>query len=128
MCNWFAFLAESGVSERNIVAVLISFVFGSNLFYYRVGELSMSHVYSFAFVAGFLLFAKRRIKKLSTSNLLLASLFLGIIILIRPVNGIIVLFLPFLAESQVEFYSWVKAILKRLKLFFMRRYNHFAHH
>jgi hypothetical protein len=97
-------------------------VFGTNLLIYTLDAPAMSHVFSFAGVAGFLFYAKAFFDFSKTKDALLASFFLGIIILIRPVNGIIILLLPFLAanfrsfaDDFLRFFtnrkSWLPAIL-----------------
>ena len=75
----------------------------------------MSHVYSFAFVAGFVFFIKRYFEKTASRDIILASIFLGIIILIRPVNGLIIGLIPFLAGS----YSSLKRGFLALKKHFL---------
>jgi len=103
------------INETNKSITLIALLFGSNLFYYTVGELGMSHVYSFAFVAGFIFFIKRYFEKTASRDIILASIFLGIIILIRPVNGLIICLIPFLAGS----YSGLKRGFLALKKHFL---------
>jgi hypothetical protein len=103
------------INETNKSMTLIALLFGSNLYYYTVGELGMSHVYSFAFVAGFIFFIKRYFEKTASRDIILASIFLGIIILIRPVNGLIIGLIPFLAGS----YSNLKRGFLALKKHFL---------
>jgi hypothetical protein len=82
-----------------ISLVLITALFGTNLFFYVVGEPSMNHVYSFAFITCFLFCAKKYLVKPRPMNLPLLGLLLGIIVLIRPINILILLALPFLAGN-----------------------------
>ncbi len=93
-------------SESTISLVVVSFLFGSNLFYYTVGELGMSHVYSFAFVSWFLNLSKRHIDQNRNRDLLLMAFTFGMIVLIRPVNGLVIFFLPFLAKDLKQFVDW----------------------
>ncbi|MBN2173724.1 MAG: hypothetical protein JW731_06315 [Bacteroidales bacterium] len=81
------------------VVTLITVVFGTNLFYYAVKEPGMSHVYSFAFISMFVYYAKAYLVLFPRSHIPILSALLGIIILIRPVNGLIILILPFLAGN-----------------------------
>lgn len=74
-------------------------VFGTNLFFYTVSEPAMSHIYSFAFIAMFLFYAMRFFQGRNKSSLILMAGLLGLIVLIRPVNGMILLALPFIAGS-----------------------------
>ena len=96
--------------------ILLTFVFGTNMFYYTVSEPTMSHVYSFAFVTIFLYYVKRYFTTPYFNYALYASLALGMISLIRPVNSIIILSLPFLAHNP-------KQMIDAFKLFFKKLYQ-----
>jgi hypothetical protein len=85
------------ISEWNKVLVLLAVVFGTNLFYYTVKEPGMSHIYSFAFVSMFVFYAKQYFIHFPKRNVLILAALLGIIVLIRPVNGLVVFILPFLS-------------------------------
>lgn len=87
------------IKKPNINIVLLSIGLGTHLFYYAAFEPCMSHVYSFAFVNAFVLFTKKYFLKAKKTHLILAALLFGMIVLIRPVNGLIILALPFLAGS-----------------------------
>lgn len=87
------------ISTANRIITLWVTLFGTNLFQYTVGEPGMSHAYSFAFVALFAYHILLWLKTYRFKDLLIASFALGLIILIRPVNAMVVLFLPFLAGS-----------------------------
>ena len=93
------FLKLYGINEIVLLASLMLLVFGTNIFHYVVFEPSMSHIYSFAAVSSFLFFIKKYQLQNRTNNLLLSAASLGIIFLIRPVNILIVLAIPFLAGS-----------------------------
>ena len=115
------------LQKCNLPAATVNFslwiiVLGTNLLIYTLDAPAMSHVFSFAAVAGFLFYAKAFFDLSKTKDALLASFFLGIIILIRPVNGIIILLLPFLSGDAKGFSrgftvfftqkkNWLKAIL-----------------
>ncbi len=105
------FLSYYRISETNKSITLIALLFGSNIYYYTLGELGMSHIYSFAFVAGFLFFIKQYFEKAASRDIILASIFLGVIILIRPVNGLIMALITFLAGN----YSTLKKGFLALK-------------
>lgn len=90
-----------GIEKWNSAIVLAATVFATNIFYYTVGEPGMSHIYSFAFMAMFLYFGKRYfIQPAGRYAVTLAGL-LAIIMLIRPVNGVVLLSLPFLAGNRI---------------------------
>ncbi|MBU2558432.1 MAG: hypothetical protein KJ578_11695 [Bacteroidetes bacterium] len=90
-------------------------LFSSSLMYYTNNLPSFSHVYSFAFVNLFLyLVAKYNIKP-HKKELYGAAFALGMIILIRPVNGLIVLFVPYIFDSWGAFIVTLKSIFTQNK-------------
>jgi hypothetical protein len=93
----------------NIVLLLV--LFATNLLIYTVAAPAMSHVYSFAAIAGFMFSSARYLAKQGRGDALLAVLFLALIVLIRPINAVVVLLLPMLAH---DFRSFVYS----LKTFF----------
>jgi hypothetical protein len=90
-------MASFQISEKITSIILIASVFGTNLFYYSISESGMSHVYSFAFISMFFFYTRQYFAAFQPKYLLFLSLLLGIIVLIRPVNGLILLILPFAA-------------------------------
>ena len=70
-------------------------VFGTNLFYYTVGEPGMSHVFSFALVSLFYYYSRTYFLRNNKHHLLKLFLLLGLIVLTRPINGLIVFIIPF---------------------------------
>jgi hypothetical protein len=86
--------------EGIISLILIAIVFGTNLFYYVIGEPSMSHIYSFAVVSIFLYYIKFYFMAPGRRPMLISALSLGIILLIRPVNALILAAVPFLAGTR----------------------------
>ncbi len=87
------------ISERHRAITMFASLFGTNLFYYVVGESGMSHAYSFGFIAMFFYYALQYFSNLQKKNILKLALLLGVIILIRPVNGLVVFVLPFAAGN-----------------------------
>lgn len=81
-----------------VVAVVL--MFGTHLFYYTIVAPGMSHVYSFALVALFFLAGRRYFLIPNTRLLLVMGVLLGLIVLVRPVNGLVVLVLFFLADTS----------------------------
>ncbi len=99
-----------------ISITLAATVFGTNLFCYTVVETGMSHVFSFAFISMFLYFGKRYFDDFKMRNILLMALCLGMIALIRPLNLLIVFFLPFIASSLKVFTEGIKKIFQLPKI------------
>lgn len=106
-------LKRYNISERNRAIILLAVFFGSNLFYYVVHEPYMSHVYSFAFVNLFILSVLNYVKSNDGKWILLAAFALGIVFLIRPVNIIILLAIPFLCSNLETFKSLFTDLIKK---------------
>ncbi len=80
-------------STAFIAAVLI--FYGTNLFYYTIMGPGMSHVYSFFLLSLFLFTVPRFYDKPGITTALAVSLPLSLAVLIRPTNGVAVLYLLF---------------------------------
>jgi hypothetical protein len=106
-------LFDVGKAISLISVILV--LFGTNLFYYTFLHPSHSHVYSFAAISVFLLFARRYILYEKINDFRLAMLFFGLIVLIRPTNAIVFLSLPFLSGSSAVFTDRVKKLFKTPK-------------
>ncbi len=80
------------VSDVVAAIVLTVVVLATNLMYYVISEPGMTHVYNFTLITIFLYFTINWINKPSFKNSLFLGFLAGLIILIRPVNGIVLLF------------------------------------
>jgi hypothetical protein len=87
------------VRETIISLLLLATAFGTHLFVYTVVEGGMSHVFSFAFISGFLYYSKRYFDQQQLADVYKMALLLGLIILCRPINGLVGLFLIPLAGN-----------------------------
>ena len=105
-------LGEYKISTAVKIFSLIVITFGTNLFHYVVEEPGMSHVFSFSFFAMFAFYIKRYFTSSKTQYLLKIGLILGIILLIRPINGLIILSIPFLAGWKNLKIGVIKAVGK----------------
>lgn len=101
-----------GFSKPIQVAVLIVLLFGTNLFYYAFLHPSHSHVYSFAAIAVFLLFTSLFFRTGGNKYLMLSAMMLGVIVLIRPTNILILLSIPFIASDSEVFKQRIKQLLQ----------------
>ncbi|HXB40363.1 MAG TPA: hypothetical protein VNZ49_07455 [Bacteroidia bacterium] len=99
------------LSNTAIAASLLAITLGSNMLNYVVYESSMSHVFSFFIIALHVYTAKRFFDSPSLKIILLGGLTLGLIVLIRPINGVIVFAYPFLAAEK-NFFALLKSNLK----------------
>lgn len=98
-----------------ILATQFVLVFATNVLYYATEEPSFSHIYSLFAITAFLYVAKLFFTHHKSSHLLWCAVLLGLIFILRPVNVLIVLFIPFIAGSFQELQTGIKEV--RLKLF-----------
>lgn len=94
---------------------LVALLFGTNLFFYSVCEMGMSHIYSFAFVSMFCYYAKRFFVTNTPKYIPVLFALLGMIFLIRPVNILILLALPFLAGSVSNLMYSINKTIQNVK-------------
>ena len=87
------------VTDRSRALTLFAAVFGTHLFYYAVVEPGMSHIYSFAFVSMFFYYSRIYFGSFQGRHMAILATLLGIITLIRPINGLIIFILPFAAGN-----------------------------
>jgi hypothetical protein len=95
-------LQHFGIRPVLSAIILAAILLGTNLFYYSLWQPSMSHVYSFFAINGFLWYLCRAIQNPRLKHLFLSGLFLGITVLVRPTNGIVILLIPFLFNTAEE--------------------------
>lgn len=107
------------LNEINIFIVTVATVFGTNLFYYSIGEVGMTHVYSFSIVSIFIYHILKYFRTLKIQHVIYASFALGLIILIRPVNAIIVLSIPFLSQDSTFLINGIKQYFHKWKVLFL---------
>ena len=101
------------IGESEIAITLLAFVFGTNLFYYVVTEFAMSHVYSFAAIVWFGFAIRKYLTDYSGKYLFYSAFLLGIIALIRPVNLLVVLAIPFLAGNPNQLLDGFKSLFNK---------------
>jgi hypothetical protein len=116
---WFLnkLLKLYNIKEEIRSLAIIAVLFGTNLFFYSVGEMGMSHIYSFAFISMFCYFIKKQFIKPEIRPIVISMLLLGIIFLIRPSNLLILIALPFLAGDYYPFFLSFNTIKKDLVAF-----------
>ena len=90
-------------------------LFGGSMMVYINSLPSFSHVYSFAFVSLFLLCMAKYSQNKKQKQLYLAGFAAGMIILIRPANGLIIFFIPFLFDSWAAFAKSAKTLFTNEK-------------
>jgi len=98
------------IHSSAIALTLVVFVLGTNLFYYTIWQASMSHVYSFFAINAFILVVLWTNEKRTLFSSFLLGLSFAVVLLIRPVNGIIILVIPFLFASWSAFVQYLRYI------------------
>jgi hypothetical protein len=105
-------LLQFNFKETIITWTLIAIFFATNLFYYTIIEPGMSHIYSFFCISAFLYCINNWAKLETSKYLILIYFFLGIIILIRPINGLIIFITPFFFKGFSPFINRIADIFK----------------
>jgi len=109
-------LKNMGFRDHHVALTLLLLFLGTNLYHYTLNEPAMSHVYSFAFISMFLYRAQRALNTKTNKDFIIAALLLGMIVLIRPVNALIVLFIPALVETSSGLIFSILHFLKKPKV------------
>lgn len=107
-------LLLSYFNETTTAITLILIVFSTNLFWYSTREAGMTHVYSFALFAGFVLCLNHWLRKATILNSILFGMLCGLIALIRPTNALIgILFVLWGVSTFKQFGERFKLLLER---------------
>ena len=94
------FLQKYALSNLAIALGLTAIALGTNMLNYMIHEISMSHIFSFAMIAWHVFMVKKYVDAPAVKTSFLIGLTLGLIILIRPVNGMIIFSYPFLMSGN----------------------------
>ncbi len=105
----------AGLHIRAVVtAMTLTFILlGTNLFYYSLWQPTMSHLFSFFAINGFMWFTIRAIQKWSVKRAVWMGFFLGVVCLIRPTNGVVVVLIPFLAGDRNHLFRFLQGVLAK---------------
>jgi len=107
------FLHSLGVSHVSSFIATLLIAFGTNLNTYTVYVPSMSHAYSFSMIALFLYVASKWSNHQNSRQFILLSLLLGVIAIVRPVNLLILFFIPFLFPDFSAFLNAMKELFRK---------------
>lgn len=91
--------------------VLLIIVLGTNLFYYSTLEAAMSHAFNFSLFSVFILLSIRWHERQSPKTALLLGFVSGLIVLIRPTNGIIALFFILWNVQEEGLWQRIKVLM-----------------
>lgn len=102
------------ISERWIAVTLLLISFGTNILYYVVYEPSMAHVYAFAWITVFLYLAKKiSLGKYNSRDVIFCFAAFAMVVLVRSVNVLMLLALPFIAGSITGLRVTVRGLFQR---------------
>jgi hypothetical protein len=97
------------------LATLPFIFFGTNLLHYTLYAPAMSHVYSFFTISAFLFFIHKAFSEQHGRSLLFAALAIGLTVLIRPINGLVMFGIPVLTSGVFGTVNGIEAFLSEKK-------------
>jgi len=106
-------LRTFGVDKVLVFILLLVLMLGTNLFYYTFLHPSMSHAYSFFAISVFIFCTRSFFLNPSGKWLYLAAISLGLVMLIRPTNLLILPAIPFIAGSKALFIKGIGFVFQR---------------
>jgi hypothetical protein len=114
---WFLYktLISKGYSHLISIITLVSLFFGTTLINYTINEPAMSHVYSFSLIAIFAFLNQRFAQEFRSRDLFFIALVFGLIVLVRPINVLVLLTIPFFYGSLNLFRSRLKELISSKK-------------
>jgi len=101
-------------NNSTIILAQLLLVLGTSVTNYVNFDASFSHIYSLFAITAFVYFVKKYFERRSFVTYIFVCVFLGLIILIRPVNIMIISIIPFLAGSFLKIKEEVVYLLKHL--------------
>ncbi|MBN2747322.1 MAG: hypothetical protein JXR34_11405 [Bacteroidales bacterium] len=109
---WFLakFLRNYSTNILHILLTLTFVYYGTNLFYYSLYESSLSHLYSFTLFSAFAYFAHRFYHNFRPWQIVVLGFLMGLIVIVRPINAIVILSLPLIAGSKETFFNGFKRL------------------
>ncbi len=103
--------------DENVVAwSLVAVALATNLVYYTVNAGSQVHVYNFFLVNGFIYSVLEACKRGKPLYYILAAFMLGMVIISRPQNGLIVFALPFICGSRATFILFFRKAFTEIRV------------
>ena len=99
--------------KSTIFIIQIFVVFATSIIHYTYADPGFSHIYSFFAITAFLYFVKSFFTHKTVKDYLWACVFLGLIVILRQLNIIVVLFIPFMAGSFENLKSGFNFILSK---------------
>ncbi|MFY7989791.1 MAG: hypothetical protein ACOVO3_03605 [Fluviicola sp.] len=104
-------LQRYAINYWKITLAQLLLVLATPIVHYASADAGFSHVYSFFAIAAFAYFAKCYFEKQDFRSFVWTCIFLGLILLIRQINVLVIFALPFLAGSWSVFLSGMRTIV-----------------
>lgn len=98
-------LIKLNIKDAIIAVTLVLIFFGTHLLNYSLNEPAMSHVYSFSMISAFFYFSHMVFNSGERKYFVYAASVLGLLILVRPINAVVLGIVPFWSDSFKEFIS-----------------------
>ncbi len=108
-----------GLDDNTALIVVLIGALGTNIIFYATILAVFSHAYSFFTIAWFMYQFYKTIENTHTKNIFLSAILLSLIVVIRPVNAVVVLLLPFFFENGKSFLNFSKNVLFNKKIIFL---------
>ncbi|MBP6976698.1 MAG: hypothetical protein PHD61_07110 [Bacteroidales bacterium] len=106
-------LTLHGASTAQASFITLVVASGTNLIYYTVNEGTMTHTYTFALIAAWSYFSTLAFRHGQIKWLPSIAFLTGLIIIIRPVNGLLLITLPFWAGSWDRLVSSIRLLFRK---------------
>ncbi len=111
-------LKSYGLTRKETIIFVAASLYATNLFAYTFLMPAFSHLYSFASISILIYSSRRYFLEQKTKHLVIAAVALGFVFTIRPVNLLIVVFLPFLADGAENIQAVVFNKLKSRRVLY----------
>lgn len=100
-------LISIDINRWIILVCQLLLVFATSITHYTNEESSFSHIYSLFAITLFLFLVQRLIKYKRPADIYFTAIALGILVLIRQINGLIVFAVPFIAGTSHSFTQFI---------------------
>lgn len=108
-------LLTYGIKQNVIRSLQIVLVFATGVLYYSTIEAAFSHVYSLFAITLFMYGVRKYAIDKQRKHLIVAISLLALIFTLRPINVLILLFVPFLTGSWKEFAAIIQSGFKDIR-------------
>jgi hypothetical protein len=98
----FKLITRINADEKLAASITLLIGLGTNLIFYTIIEGSMTHVYSFALVTLFLYSTFELFYHKNSKWFIISAILYSLIVLIRPLNGLIIILVPVMRSLAVQ--------------------------